>query len=119
MAFNLFTQPGGYRRGRGPPSKNQVNARLSTDEVENQITLDKKANSLYESRLLDPLRTWRDGVAEKTGFNWSLDYSALFLGVSDSPGEDDASGGMVRFFGFWDLVNRGGPNTGSLKWRNI
>jgi porin len=24
---------------------------------------------------------------------------------------------MVRFFGFWDLVDRGGPNKGSLNWK--
>ena len=98
-------------------SEGDLNARLSTDQVENRIALDKKANPLYESRLLNPLRKWRDGMAEKTGFNWSIDYSALFMGVSDSPSEDNASGGMVRFFGFWDLVNRGGPNKGSLNWK--
>jgi porin len=75
------------------------------------------ATPLYGSRLLAPLRSWRDGVAEKTGFNWSIDYSALFMGVSDSPGEDRASGGMVRFFGFWDIIDRGGPNRGSLNWK--
>ena len=57
------------------------------------------------------------GVAEKTGFNWNIDYSALFMGVSDSPSEESASGGMFRFFGFWDLVDRGGPNKGSLNWK--
>ena len=98
-------------------SGKEVGARLSTDEVENQIKLDKKVNPLYESRLLAPLRSWRDGVAEKTGFNWSIDYSAAFFGVSDSPGEDSAGSGMVRFFGFWDLVNRGGANKGSLNWK--
>ena len=90
---------------------------LATDEVENQIALDRKVNPLYESKLLKPIQDWKVGVAERTGFNWSLDYSALFMGVSGSPGEDSASGGMVRFFGFWDLVNRGGPNKGSLNWK--
>jgi len=94
-----------------------VRPRLSTDDVENQITLDRESNPLYESILLGPVSTWRDGVAEKTGFNWSLDYSAFFAGVSDSPGEDSASSGMVRFFGFWDLVDRGGKNKGSLNWK--
>ena len=98
-------------------SESNVKALLSTDEVENQITLDREANPLYKSLLLAPLRSWRDGLAEKTGFTWSIDYSALFMGVNDSPGEDSASGGMVRFFGFWDLVNRGGPNKGSLYWK--
>jgi porin len=89
----------------------------STDEVENQIEMDRKANPLYESKLFAPIHEWKNGVAERTGFNWSLDYSALFMGVSGSPGEDQASGGMVRFLGFWDLVNRGAPNKGSLNWK--
>ncbi|RLB99500.1 MAG: porin [Deltaproteobacteria bacterium] len=98
-------------------SDNTIKPRLSTDEVENQIILDHAANPLYESRLLAPVRAWRDGVAEKTGFNWSLDYTALFMDVNDSPGEDNARSGMVRFFGYWDLVDRGGPNKGSLNWK--
>lgn len=98
-------------------SESNISPRLATDEVENQITLDRKVNPLYESRLFAPLREWRNGVAEKTGFNWSLDYSAAFLGVNNSPGEDSAGSGMVRFFGFWDLVNRGGLNKGSLNWK--
>ena len=90
---------------------------LSTDQVENQIELDKKANPLYESKLLAPIQEWKNGVAERTGFNWSLDYNALFMGVSDSLGEDNASSGVVRLFGFWDLVNRDGSNKGSLNWK--
>jgi porin len=98
-------------------SESNISPRLATDEVENQITLDRKVNPLYESRLFAPLKEWRNGVAEKTGFNWSLDYSAAFMGVNNSPGEENAGSGMVRFFGFWDLVNRGGPNKGSLNWK--
>jgi len=94
-----------------------VRPRLSTDEVENQITLDREANPLYESKLLAPIHKWKNGVAERSGFNWSIDYSALFMVVSDSLGEDNASSGVVRFFGYWDLVNRGGSNKGSLNWK--
>ena len=98
-------------------SEKTVSPRLSTDEVENQITLDRETNPPYESRLFAPIKKWRAGVAEKTGFNWSLDYSAAFMGVNNSPGEDSAVSGMVRFFGFWDLVNRNGPNKGNLNWK--
>ena len=90
---------------------------LSTDAVENQIELDKEANPLYESKLLAPIQKWKNGVAERTGFNWSLDYSALFMSVSRSPDEENASGGIVRFFGYWDLINSGTPNKGSLIWK--
>ena len=98
-------------------SNNKIRPRLSTDQVENQIELDKKANPLYESKLLAPIHDWKNGVAERTGFNWSLDYNALFMGVSDSLGEVNASSGVVRLFGFWDLVNRDGSNKGSLNWK--
>jgi porin len=98
-------------------SDKTIRLRLSPDEVENQITMDRETNPLYESRLLAPIHEWKNGVEKKTGFNWSLDYSALFLRVNGSPGEDQASGGMVRFFGYWNLVNRGGPNKGSLIWK--
>jgi porin len=98
-------------------SESNLRPRLATDEVENQITMDREANPLYESRLLAPIHDWKNGVAERTGFNWSLDYSALFMNVNNSPGDDNASGGMIRFFGFWDLINRGGPNKGSLNWK--
>jgi porin len=98
-------------------SEKTVSPRLSTDEVENQITLDRETNPPYESLLFAPIKKWRAGVAEKTGFNWSLDYSAAFMGVNNSPGEDSAGSGMVRFFGFWDLVNRNGPNKGNLNWK--
>ncbi len=95
----------------------KLNPLLSTDEVENQITMDREVNPLHKSEVFAPIKKWRSQVAENTGFHWSLDYSALFMAVSDSPGEDNASSGMVRFYGFWDLVNRGGPNKGSLNWK--
>ena len=101
----------------GAEEQSSLRPRLSTDEVENQIVMDREANPLYESKLLKPIQDWKVRVAERTGFNWSLDYNALFMGVSDSLGEDSASSGVVRFFGFWDLVNKGGPNKGSLNWK--
>jgi hypothetical protein len=82
---------------------------LSTDEVENQIIMDRRVNPLHKSIILAPIKKWKKQVAEETGFNWNLDYTALFVGVNDSPGEDSASSGMVRLYGFWDLVNRAVP----------
>jgi len=94
-----------------------VRSNLSTDEVENQIELDKQVSPLYESKLLAPIQEWKSGVAERTGLNWSIDYNVLAMGVSDSPGENDASSGVARFFGYWDLVGRDTANKGSLNWK--
>lgn len=96
---------------------NAAGSRLATDETENRIQLDKETNPLYESQLLKPLSNWKSRVAEQTGFNWSIDYNALAMGVSDSLGEDSASSGVVRFYGYWDLVNRGKRSKGSLNWK--
>ncbi len=97
--------------------KTGLKPRLATNEVENQIALDREANPLYKSRLLSPLQDWRNGVTEKTGFNWSLDYTSVLMEMDGSAGEDNAGSGIVRLFGFWDLVDRGGPNKGSLNWK--
>jgi hypothetical protein len=43
-------------------AESKVRPRLSTDDVENQITLDRESNPLYESILLGPVSKWRDGV---------------------------------------------------------
>ena len=112
-----FTATYAMAQGEEAGGEQNIRPRLSTDDVENQIILDRNTNPLYESKLFAPVHAWKNGIAERTGFNWSLDYSALYMGVSDSLGEDNASGGMVRFFGYWDLVNRGGPNKGSLNWK--
>ena len=39
----------------GATTADTVRPRLSTDEVENQITLDREANPFYESRFLAPI----------------------------------------------------------------
>ena len=43
-------------------SNNKIRPRLSTNQVENQIELDKKANPLYESKLLAPIKEWENSV---------------------------------------------------------
>ena len=60
---------------------------------------------------------WKAGLVEDHGFSFSVDYSAVYLGADESPGEDEAAGGMVRFFGSWDLAGRGTKNTGAVIWK--
>jgi len=109
--------PALHAAGSVSGSEQGMRPRMATDEVENQIAMDREVNPLYESRLLSPLHEWKKGVAERTGFNWSLDYSALYMSVSGSPGENHAGSGIVRLYGYWDLVNRGETNKGSLNWK--
>ena len=46
-------------------SEQNVLSSLSTDEVENQILLDQKANPLYESKLLAPIHNGKTVLPNK------------------------------------------------------
>jgi len=93
------------------------NPRLSPDQVENQMAADREVNPLYESKLLEPIISWRDQLADDHGIHLGVDYSTVALAATDSPGEDYAASGMVRFYGSWDLAYRCTPNVGSLIWK--
>jgi porin len=84
------------------------------DAVENQLREDAEVDrpSLFEGYF-----EWKAGLVEKHGLSFSVDYSAVSLGADDSPGDDEAAGGMIRFFGAWDLVGRGTKNTGTFVWK--
>jgi porin len=88
------------------------------DAVENRIADDAKPiSALVKERVLEPWFEWKKGLQEDNGVSFGIDYSSLALAASDSPGKSNASGGMVRFFGSWDLVGRGTSNTGALVWK--
>ena len=90
----------------------------SPDSVGNLIADDAKSiPALVQERLLDPWFEWKGSLQERHGLSFGVDYSALYLGSDNSLGEDNASGGMVRFFGSWDLVGRGTKNTGAFVWK--
>ena len=82
--------------------------------VENQLRDDAAVD---RQTLFERWFEWKDGLTEKHGFSLSVDYSAAFLGANESLGDDRASGGMVRFFGSWDLVGRGTKNIGAFVWK--
>ena len=61
---------------------------------------------------------WKSTVREKHGLNFTLDYTAGFLGATNTMGaEDSFMGGAARFFGTWDLVGRDSGNTGSFVFK--
>lgn len=59
----------------------------------------------------------KNAFGQATGFSFGIAYIGLALSANDSPGRDDASSGVARFFGSWDLVGRGTKNTGALVWK--
>jgi porin len=77
------------------------------DAVPNQLSQDEQNWGEFKESLT------------REGLRFSVDYSAIALSANESlPGADDsASGGMLRFYGQWDLTGKGSPNTGSLIWK--
>jgi len=58
---------------------------------------------------------WKDSLKDDHGFNFTLDYTTVLAGVSQTIDEDDFfAGGVLRFFFNWDLVERDSGNTGSM-----
>lgn len=88
------------------------------DAVDNQIAEDAQSKTAFiKDRVLDPWFEWKETLQKDSGLTFGLDYTGVYLGASDSLGDDSASSGIARFFGSWDLVGRGTKNVGGLVWK--
>ena len=67
--------------------------------------------------LLDGYFGWKDRLKQETGLAFAADYTAMLQGASDSLGEDEAAGGIFRFYGSWGLSGEGTANTGNLVYK--
>ena len=87
------------------------------DATDNTIAKDRdREPSLLEADLLESWQDWKNGLTERTGVSFGLDYSSLLLS-GDGFEQNYAGGGIARLYGSWDLVDRGGPNSGALIWK--
>ena len=68
-------------------------------------------------RVLQPYFDFKARVQKKHGLSFGVDYNALFQAATESPGEEIAAGGVVRFFGRWSLLGRGSKNTGTFAYK--
>ena len=90
------------------------------DAVENTIEEDARiTGAVIKERITQPWFDWKAKMQEDHGFSIGIDYSAvgLFSSEKGASGDDNASSGMVRLFGSWDLVGRGTKNTGALVYK--
>ena len=74
---------------------------------------DAVENILEDTGLIE----WKTRLAEEQGVALGLDYTTNLFGASDSLGEEGAWGGMVRFYGTWEVLNRGSNRSGALVWK--
>ena len=90
------------------------------DAGENVIEEDAMPRrAVVEERITQNWFDWKPHVQEEHGFSIGLDYTPLYLQSSEEgvSGKDNASSGIFRVFGSWDLVGRGTKNTGALVWK--
>jgi porin len=85
------------------------------DQVDRQLEEDNEPKQpFFELGFLQSYFDFKSNLKENSGLGIGVDYSTVYISASESPGEDNASSGMIRFFGSWELVGRGSKNTGAL-----
>ncbi len=88
------------------------------NQVEWQLQKDSEPKeSFFELPFMQPYFDFKSSLKEKSGFDFGLDYSTVFLGASESLDEKNSSAGMVRLYGSWELVNRGKENSGAFIYK--
>jgi porin len=85
------------------------------DSVDNQLQDDTQQKpSILDLEIIDPWEAFKNNLHEDTGIRIGGDYTAVYQHATDSPGEDDAVGGIIRLYGSWDIVGRGTTDAGGL-----
>jgi len=92
----------------------------SPNSVENLIEDDaSKTGAILEKRISESWFEWKKSIQEEHDLSLGFDYSAVNL-KSNKPGAsgvDNAAGGMLRFYGSWDLAGKGTKDTGAFIWK--
>ena len=86
------------------------------DSVERIIETDRsEKGSFIETEIFKPLESWQDRMESDYGFSIGGDYSIVTLGASDvlDGAKDNASSGMLRVYGRWNLTD-GEGSSGAL-----
>jgi len=105
--------------GQNQQKRDTINASLvGPNQVEQQIKKDAEPkDSFFDLGFIQPYFEFKKDLKENTGFEFGIDYSSVYLKASESLGEDNASSGMVRFYGSWELVNKDEANSGAFIYK--
>jgi porin len=93
--------------------------------VPGQLEQDRRlTDALTDVTLPQSYTGWKKGLRENNGLDFTVDYSATTLWATNTSkntftpnNEDFFAGGVIRFFGQWDLTGGESGNTGSLIWK--
>ena len=90
----------------------------SADQVDRQLDIDQAPNSpFFELGFIQPYFDFKDNLKDKTGLSFGLDYSAAYFSANKTSGEKQASSGMLRLYGSWELVGKKSGNSGAFIYK--
>ena len=99
-------------------SSGRVAPLAGPEQVENRLHFDSnQVTPMFPSSFARGYFDWKDRIKENNGVGFGGDYSFAYLSASESPGADDAFGGMYRLFGTWEATSDGKGNSGALIWK--
>ncbi len=106
----------------GPVAKSsaQNSIKLGPDSVDSLLEDGRRRHAnLLNRDLLGEWNAQKEAITEDTGISWGTEYSFQTFGASGVPAgaQGAASAGMMRFYGKWELLNRGESNSGTLNWK--
>ena len=102
------------------PAESGTPAFGGPNATENIIAEDaEEKGGFIKRRISQPWFDWKKKIQDEHGLSLGVDYSGVYLQSNENgfSGEDDAAGGMVRFYGSWDLAGRGTSSSGALVWK--
>ena len=95
-----------------------TSALAGPEQVENRLDIDSnQVTPMFPSNFARSYFDWKGRIKKEHGVGIGGDYSTAYLNANNSPGADDAFGGMYRFFGSWEPVSDGKGNSGALIWK--
>ncbi|MCL5778340.1 carbohydrate porin [Limibaculum sp. FT325] len=74
-------------------------------------------DALFDLEFLDPYFEAKASLEDATGISFGVDYTTLGLTTTDNNGNGSSASGIARFYGAWELLGRGTPNTGALVFK--
>ena len=90
-------------------------------DISNQLEQDDRDK---DGGLLPPfaefMQNWdsfKEGLNQRYGLQFGIDYQALYQSASSSPGESDAASGWAGLFGTWELIGRETEHPGKLGFK--
>jgi len=96
----------------------RVQSLAGPEQVENRLDIDSnQVTPLFPSNFMRGYFNWKDRIKNENGVGFGGDYSFAYLNSTNSPGADDAFGGMYRLFGTWEATSDGKGNSGALIWK--